>query len=108
MSRNGMCRDERRSQAIVWPSDGKVPAPTTVPLVSSEVAEIMRVAHRRQITRFDVRLAWLGLLVFAVLSLLKSRAAVQLENVALRHQLAVLQESVRTRCGADRDGWYRW
>ncbi len=37
---------------------------------------------------------WAGLLVSAVLSVLKSRAAVQLENVALRHQLAVLQRSV--------------
>jgi hypothetical protein len=43
----------------------------------------------------DSTFVWLGLLVSAVSSLLKSRAAVQLENVALRHQLAVLQRSVK-------------
>jgi putative transposase len=43
----------------------------------------------------DSMFTWTGLLVFAVLSLLKSRAAVQLENVALRHQLTVLQRSVK-------------
>jgi hypothetical protein len=43
----------------------------------------------------DSAFVWLGLLVSAVLSLLKSRAAVQLENVALRHQFAVLRRSVK-------------
>jgi hypothetical protein len=43
----------------------------------------------------DSTFVWLGLLVSAVPSLLKSRAAVQLENVALRHQLAVLHRSVK-------------
>ena len=44
---------------------------------------------------FDSTFVWLGLLGSAALSLLKSRTAVQLENVALRHQLAVLQRSAK-------------
>ena len=38
---------------------------------------------------------WLGTLVAAVSSLLKSRASLQLENVALRHQIGVLQRSAK-------------
>jgi hypothetical protein len=40
---------------------------------------------------------WLGMLLAAVSSLLKTRAALQLENVALRHQIGVLQRSVKKR-----------
>jgi putative transposase len=40
---------------------------------------------------------WLALLLVAASSVLKSRAALQLENVALRHQIAVLQRSVKKR-----------
>jgi hypothetical protein len=38
---------------------------------------------------------WLATLVTVVASLLKSRAALQLENVALCHQIGVLQRSVK-------------
>jgi putative transposase len=38
---------------------------------------------------------WFTTVVAAVSSLLKSRAALQLENVALRHQITVLQRSVK-------------
>jgi putative transposase len=41
--------------------------------------------------------AWLVLLLAAVSSVLKSRAALQLENLALRHQIGVLQRSANKR-----------
>ena len=40
---------------------------------------------------------WLPMFLAAVLSLLKSRASLQLENIALRHQIGVLQRSAKKR-----------
>lgn len=40
---------------------------------------------------------WLSLLLAACSSILKSRAALQLENLALRHQIGVLQRSAKKR-----------
>jgi hypothetical protein len=51
---------------------------------------------------------WLPILVAAVASVLKTRAALQLENVALRHQIGVLQRSAKKRpklSAADRLLW---
>ena len=45
----------------------------------------------------DSTFRWLATLLAALLSLLKSRATLQLENIALRHQLAVLQRSAKKR-----------
>ena len=68
---------------------------TTVPLAKCEVTEIMKVAPDRQSPRFDLRMArtlprrsFIGP---------KTRAALQLENVALRHQLSVLRRSAKKR-----------
>ena len=52
---------------------------------------------------------WLPLLVAAVSSLLKTRGALQLENIALRHQIGVLQRSETKRpklSAADRLLWF--
>jgi hypothetical protein len=40
---------------------------------------------------------WLALLASAFSSVLKARAALQLENIALRHQIGVLQRSAKKR-----------
>jgi hypothetical protein len=40
---------------------------------------------------------WLPLLVATVSSVLKTRAVLQLENIALRHQIGVLQRSAKKR-----------
>jgi putative transposase len=40
---------------------------------------------------------WLSVVLGVLLSLLKSRAALQLENLALRHQIGVLQRSAKKR-----------
>jgi putative transposase len=51
---------------------------------------------------------WLPLLVAVVSSVLKTRAALQLENIALRHQIGVLQRSASKRpklSAADRLLW---
>jgi transposase InsO family protein len=40
---------------------------------------------------------WLALLLAAISSVLKSRAALQLENLALRHQIGILQRSAKKR-----------
>jgi putative transposase len=51
---------------------------------------------------------WLALLVAAVSSVLKTRAVLQLENIALRHQIGVLQRSAKKRpklSAADRLLW---
>jgi putative transposase len=40
---------------------------------------------------------WLPILVAAISSVLKTRSALQLENIALRHQITVLQRSVNKR-----------
>ena len=51
---------------------------------------------------------WLPILVAAFSSVLKTRAALQLENVALRHQIGVLQRSAKKRprlSAADRFLW---
>ena len=40
---------------------------------------------------------WLALLLFTISSVLKTRAALQLENLALRHQIDVLQRSAKKR-----------
>ena len=53
-------------------------------------------------------LEWLSLALALVSSVLKSRAALQLENVALRHQIGVLQRSAKKRLplnNADRLLW---
>lgn len=42
-------------------------------------------------------LSWLSITVSTLTALLKSRAALQLENVALRHQIGVLQRSAKKR-----------
>jgi putative transposase len=42
-------------------------------------------------------LNWLSITVATLSALLKSRAALQLENVALRHQMGVLQRSAKKR-----------
>jgi len=61
------------------------------------------------ICRFlDCKGRWLPLLVAAVSSVLKTRAALQLENIALRHQIGVLQRSAKKRptlSAADRLLW---
>ena len=43
----------------------------------------------------DLTLRWLEMLLAAAAALLKTRAALQLENIALRHQIGVLQRSVK-------------
>ena len=43
----------------------------------------------------DSMLGWSRMLVTGVSSLLKTRAALQMENVALRHQITVLQRSIK-------------
>ena len=43
----------------------------------------------------DLMFGWLPIVVASVRALLKTRAALQLENIALRHQLGVLQRSVK-------------
>ena len=51
---------------------------------------------------------WLAILLAGALSVLKTRAALQLENVALRHQIGVLQRSAKKRqrlSAADRLLW---
>src|SRR3954453_19266104 len=40
---------------------------------------------------------WLALLLAGASSVLKTRAALQLENIALRHQIGVLQRSAKKR-----------
>jgi putative transposase len=45
----------------------------------------------------DLPFGWLPMFLTAVLSLLKSRAYLQLENIALRHQIGVLQRSAKKR-----------
>jgi hypothetical protein len=45
---------------------------------------------------------WLPLLVATVSSVLKTRAALQLENIALRHQIGVLQRSAKKRLSSVR------
>jgi putative transposase len=45
----------------------------------------------------DLSFGWLPMFLTAVLSLLKSRAYLQLENIALRHQIGVLQRSAKKR-----------
>jgi hypothetical protein len=53
-------------------------------------------------------LEWLSLALALVSSVLKSHAALQLENVALRHQIGVLQRSAKKRLplnNADRLLW---
>jgi hypothetical protein len=62
--------------------------PTVVP-VNSDLADIVRVEHFRQFRPTAV----LSALLAATLSLFRTRAALQLEIVALRHQLGVLQRS---------------
>jgi putative transposase len=42
-------------------------------------------------------LGWLSVMAEALSSLLKSRTALQLENIALRHQIIVLQRSTKKR-----------
>jgi putative transposase len=42
-------------------------------------------------------LGWLPVMVEVFSSLLKSRAALQLEKIALRHQIGVLQRSAKKR-----------
>jgi hypothetical protein len=51
---------------------------------------------------------WIAIMVAVVSSLVKSRAALQLENIALRHQIGVLQRSAKKRLSlnhADRVFW---
>ncbi|MGH9631971.1 MAG: integrase core domain-containing protein [Bryobacteraceae bacterium] len=43
----------------------------------------------------DLTLSWLEMLLATAAALLKTRAALQLENIALRHQIGVLQRSVK-------------
>jgi putative transposase len=45
----------------------------------------------------DLVSGWLALILAGASSALKSRAALQLENVALRHQISVLQRSAKKR-----------
>ena len=40
---------------------------------------------------------WLAILLAGAASILKTRSALQLENIALRHQIGVLQRSVKKR-----------
>jgi hypothetical protein len=57
---------------------------------------------------FRLTLKWIAMTVFAVSSAMKTRAALQLENVALRHQIGVLQRSAKKRPtlnNADRLFW---
>jgi putative transposase len=46
---------------------------------------------------FRLALAWFSAMHEMLSSLLKSRAALQLENIALRHQIGVLQRSAKKR-----------
>jgi putative transposase len=47
--------------------------------------------------RLYLTFRWFAMLLALLASLLKTRAALQLENIALRHQLAVLQRSAKKR-----------
>ena len=46
---------------------------------------------------FEWNRRWLSLLVASVSAILRTRAALQLENIALRHQIGVLQRSAKKR-----------
>jgi putative transposase len=57
---------------------------------------------------FRSTLEWIAMMLALLSSLLKSRATLQLENIALRHQIGVLQRSTRKRLllnNADRLLW---
>ncbi|MCX6617391.1 MAG: hypothetical protein NTZ98_14990 [Acidobacteria bacterium] len=64
----------------------------------------LRISHKLRLPTFGV----LSVLVGALSSLFRARAALQLENLALRHQIGVLQHSVKKRprlTAADRILW---
>jgi hypothetical protein len=64
----------------------------------------LRIFHKLRLSTFGV----LPVLVGALSSLFRARAALQLENLALRHQIGVLQRSVKKRprlTAADRILW---
>jgi len=78
----------------------------TVPLVTPGLSENMglRIFHKVRPSMFGV----LPVVVGALSSLFRARAALQLENLALRHQIGVLQRSVKKRpklTAADRILW---
>jgi putative ubiquitin-RnfH superfamily antitoxin RatB of RatAB toxin-antitoxin module len=53
-------------------------------------------------------LEWIAMMLVVASSIMKSGAALQLENVALRHQIGVLQRSAKKRLSlnnADRLFW---
>ena len=64
----------------------------------------LRIFHNLRLSTFGVLLVLVG----ALSSLFRARAALQLENLALRHQIGVLQRSVKKRpklTAADRILW---
>jgi hypothetical protein len=66
---------------------------TPVPIVNSELDENMEFAHSP--SNLLLAQSLLHFSAAATLATFKSRTALQLENLALRHQLSVLQRSVK-------------
>jgi hypothetical protein len=79
----------------------RVSLAATTPLVPLSVSQIpnnlrtwgLRIFHNLRLSTFGV----LPVLVGALSSLFRTRASLQLENLALRHQIGVLQRSVKKR-----------
>jgi hypothetical protein len=66
-----------------------------VVLVNVELVEMMGLATFHQ--PLCSTLEWMSMMLGVASSLLKSRAALHLKNVALRHQIGVLQRSAKKR-----------
>ena len=81
-------------QLILTQIEGSAFHPESVPLVNTETAEIMELHTIGKPLR--PTFGWLATLVTVVSSLLKSRAALQLKNVALRHQIVTAHPSIST------------
>ena len=62
-------------------------------LRSAVYGDLRRVAHGKKDWQLDV----LATLLATLSSVFRSRAALELENLAMRHQIGVLQRSVRKR-----------
>src|SRR6516165_3083553 len=70
--------------------------PMTVPIENVGVSEEMRVIVVSRNFLFPMLLALTTLFV-TLSSIFRSRAALELENLALRHQIGILQRSARKR-----------
>lgn len=67
----------------------------SVPLVNSDWLTLWELHLIRKL--LEPMSCWLAILLAGTASVLKTRAALQLENIALRHQIGVLQRSMKKR-----------